>query len=199
MTIVETPGLFRHLWKAVLGWGVISVLLGVAVLLWPGISIEIAAVLFGAYLLVSGVAQIVFGFTLDVPGGERVLLFLSGGLSLVLGVLALRHLGEGYAILLLAIWIGIGFIFQGVAETSLAIGFRELPGRGWHIFMGIVSIVAGMVVLAWPFDSIVVLAVVTGVWLIVLGVMQVGWSLQARKAVHDTEDKIRRLAGSTAG
>ena len=197
MTTVQTPGLFRHLWKAVLGWGVISVVLGVAILLWPGISIEIAAVLFGVYLLVSGVAQIVFGFTLDIPGGERVLLFLSSGFSLALGVLALRHLGEGYAILLLAIWLGVGFILQGVAETSLAIGFRELPGRGWHILMGIVSIIAGMVVLAWPFDSIVVLAVVTGVWLIVLGAMQVGWSLQARKAVRDTEQGIERLAGST--
>ena len=111
-------------------------------------------------------------------------------------MLALRHLGEGYASLLLAIWLGVGFILQGVAET-LAIGFRELPGRGWHILMGIVSIIAGMVVLAWPFNSIVVLAVVTGVWLIVLGAMQVGWSLQARKAVRDTEQGIQRLAGST--
>lgn len=194
MTTVKAPELFRHLWKAVLGWGVISVLLGIAILAWPGISIEIAALLFGVYLLVSGIAQIVFGFTLEVPGGERVLLFLSGGLSLVLGVLALRNLGEGYAILLLAIWIGIGFIFQGVAETSLAIGFRELPGRGWHIFMGIVSIIAGMIVLAWPFNSIVVLAVVTGVWLIVLGIMQVGWSLRARKAVRETAEGIQKLA-----
>lgn len=196
MTTIETPALFRHLWKTVLAWGVLSVLLGVAILLWPGISIEIAAVLFGVYLLVSGVAQIIFGFTLDVPGGERLLLFLSGGLSLALGVLALRNLGEGYAILLLAIWIGVGFLFQGIAETSLAIGFRALPGRGWHIVMGIVSIIAGVIVLAWPFSSIVVLAVVIGVWLIVLGVMQIGWSLQARRAVRETEIGLQKLAGA---
>lgn len=197
MTTVQTPGLFRHLWKSMLAWGVISVLLGVAILLWPGISIGIAAVLFGVYLLASGVAQVVFAISLDVSGGERLLLFLSGGLSLVLGVLALRNLGDGYAILLLAIWVGIGFIFQGVAETALAMGFRELPGRGWHTFLGIVSVIAGMVVLAWPFDSIAILAVVTGAWLIVLGVFQVGWALQARKAVRDTERGIQRLTEST--
>lgn len=196
MTTMQTPGLFRHLWKSMLGWGVVSVLMGIAILFWPGISIEIAALLFGVYLLASGVAQVIFGISLDVSGGERVLLFLSGGLSLVLGVLALRNLGDGYAILLLAIWVGIGFIFQGIAETSLAIGFRELPGRGWHIFMGIVSIIAGMVVLAWPFSSIVVLAVVTGVWLIVLGIFQIGWALQARKAIRDTEQGIQKLAGT---
>ena len=38
-------------------------------------------------------------------------------------------------ILLLAIWIGVGFIFQGVAESRLAISYRQLPDRGWHIFL----------------------------------------------------------------
>ena len=118
--------------------------------------------MFGTYLILSGIAQVIFAFALDVPGGERVLLFISGALSVVLGVLAFRHLGEGYAILLLAIWIGVGFIFQGVAEAMLAITYKELPGRGWHIFLGILSVIAGMVVMGWPFDSIVVLAIVAG-------------------------------------
>lgn len=196
MTTFRTPPIIDNLWKSVLGWGVVSVLLGVAILVWPGMSIEIAAIMFGIYLLASGIAQVIFGISLDISVGERLLLFLSGGLSLVLGVLAIRHLGEGYAILLLAIWIGIGFIFQGVAETSLAIGFKEMPGRGLHIFLGIVSVVAGMVVLAWPFNSIVMLALVTGVWLVVLGIFQVVWALQARKTIKDTEEGVQRFAGA---
>jgi uncharacterized membrane protein HdeD (DUF308 family) len=198
MTTFRTPQIIDNLWKSVLGWGVVSVLLGVAILVWPGMSIEIAAIMFGIYLLASGIAQVIFGISLDISVGERLLLFLSGGLSLVLGVLAIRHLGEGYAILLLAIWIGIGFIFQGVAETSLAIGFKGMPSRGLHIFLGIVSVVAGMVVLALPFDSIVMLALVTGVWLVVLGIFQVVWALQARKAIKDTEEGVQRLAGATS-
>ena len=195
-TTYKAPELFRYLWKTVLAWGVSSVLLGVVVLIWPGISIEVAAILFGAYLLVSGIAQVISGFTLDVPGGERLLLFVSGGLSLILGVLAFRHLGQGYAILLLAIWIGVGFIFQGVAETALAVSYKGLPGRGWHIFMGIVSVIAGMIVMASPFDSIVVLAIVAGGWLVVLGICQIVWSLQARKALNETERKVEQLAAA---
>jgi uncharacterized membrane protein HdeD (DUF308 family) len=179
-------------------WGVLSLILGVAILVWPGISVEVAAVFFGAYLLVSGIAQVIFAFTIDVSGGERVLLLISGGLSLVLGVLAFRHLGQVYAILLLAIWVGAGFIFQGVAETALAASYPLLPGRGWHIFLGIISIIAGIVVLAWPFDSIVVLAVVTGSWLVVLGIFQIVWSFQARKVVSDTEQGIERLTSSVS-
>jgi uncharacterized membrane protein HdeD (DUF308 family) len=196
MTTLETPQVLQNAWKSVLAWGVLTVILGVAILVWPGISIEVAAVLFGAYLIVSGLAQVVFAFALDVPGGERVLLFISGALSLGLGVLAFRHLGEGYAILLLAIWIGASFIFQGVAETTLAITYKELPGRGSHIFLGALSVIAGMVMMAWPFDSIVMLAIVAGVWLVVIGITAVVWALQARRVINTTERKVERLTSA---
>ena len=136
MTTPQAPTMFRDLWKTVLALGVLTLILGVLVLVWPGISILVAAVLFGAFLVVSGIAQVVAAFRLDVSVGSRVLLFISGALSVVLGVLAFRHFGQGYAVLLLAIWIGVGFIFQGVAEAVLAISHPELPGRGWHIFLG---------------------------------------------------------------
>lgn len=196
MTDLQTRGVFGHLWKSMLAWGILSVILGIAVLVWPGISLNVAAIFFGAYLLVSGIAQIVFAFALDVPGGERVMLFISGALSLVLGVLALRHLGEGSAVLLLAIWIGIGFIFQGVSQAALAITHRGLPGRGWHLALGILSIIAGLVVLGSPFRSIVVLAIVTGAWLVVIGITQIIWSLQARRLAKSAQEGLEKLASS---
>src|SRR6476661_3822602 len=98
------------------------------------------------------------------PGrvGRRILLFISGAASLILALLAFRHFGQGYAILLLAIWIGIGFIFRGVATTISAVSDPHLPGRGWNIFLGVLSLLAGIVVLASPFESIVTLAIVVG-------------------------------------
>lgn len=122
--------------------------------------------------------------------------FISGVLSIILGVLAFRHFGQGYAILLLAIWIGIGFIFRGVTVLALAVGERELPGRGWAIFSGAISLLAGLVVLAYPFDSIVTLALVVGIWLIVLGALEVisgfGMRNDVKKA-HNVTDAV--LAG----
>jgi uncharacterized membrane protein HdeD (DUF308 family) len=198
MTTFETPPVISNLWKTVLAWGVLTLILGVAVLAWPGMSIAVAAVLLGGYLLVSGIAQVVSAFALDVSGGERVLMFISGGLSLVLGVLAFRYLDQGYAIWLLAIWVGIGFIFQGVAETSLAISYPGLPGRGWHIFLGAISVIAGMVVLAWPIDSIVVLAIVTGAWLVAIGISQIIWAFQARRGIKTTERGFKRVTSKAS-
>ncbi len=156
--------------------------LGGVILAWPGISIVVAAIFFGVYLLITGVAQVIFAFALHVSAGSRILLFISGAASLILAVLAFRHFGQGYAVLLLAIWIGIGFIFRGVATTISAISEPNLPGRGWSIFVGVISLLAGIIVLASPFDSIVTLAIVVGVWFIVIGVFEIVSSFRIRKA-----------------
>ncbi len=194
MTTLQTPEIFRELWKTVLASGLMALILGVVVLIWPGKSVLVASVLFGAYLVVSGIAQVAFALTLDVSVGSRILLFISGALSVVLGVLAFRHFQGGYAVLLLAIWIGVAFIFQGVAEAVLAISHPELPSRGWHIFLGILTVIAGMVVLTWPFDSIFMLAIVAGAWLVAIGICQIVWALQARRTVADAGKAAKRLA-----
>jgi len=171
-----------HLWKSALLSGILSLIVGGVILAWPGISILAAAVAFGVYLLITGVAQVVFAFSLHVSAGSRILLFISGAASLILAVLAFRHFGQGYAVLLLAIWIGIGFIFRGVATTVSAISDPALPGRGWSIFIGVISLLAGIVVLASPFESIVTLAIVVGVWFVVIGVFEIVSSFGIRKA-----------------
>ena len=130
---------------------------------------------------------------MSLSGGYRVLLFITGALSLVLGVLAFRHFGQGYAVLLLAIWIGVGFIFQGVAATAIAISNKELPGRGWSIFFGVLSVIAGIVVLAWPFDSIVMLALVIGIMLVLIGITQVLSSFGTRNDLRTAEKRVSRV------
>jgi uncharacterized membrane protein HdeD (DUF308 family) len=181
--------LLPNLWLSALLSGLLALILGGVILVWPGISILAAAIIFGVYLLVIGVAQVVFAFGLHVSAGGRILLFISGAASLVLAILAFRHFGQGYAILLLAIWIAVGFIFRGVATTVSAISDPALPGRGWAIFFGIISIVAGIVVLAYPFSSIVTLALVAGVWLVILGVFEIISAFRIRKETKEVPVK----------
>ncbi|HJT95181.1 MAG TPA: HdeD family acid-resistance protein [Mycobacterium sp.] len=177
------PSLLQHLWKSTLLSGILAVILGVLAWVWPGVTIVIAAIFFGAYLLVTGIAQVVFAFSLHVSAGGRVLLFISGAAALILAVLCFRSLQE--SILLLAIWIGVGFIFRGVATAVSAISDPTLPGRWWEIFIGVISLIAGVVMLAVPFESIVALTRVVGIWLIVLGLFEVVSAFGIRKASKD--------------
>lgn len=180
METTPVPRLLPHLWKSTLVSGILSLVLGVLVLAWPGISVLFAAVAFGVYLVLTGITQVIFAFSLHVSAGSRILLFISGAASLILAVLAFRHFGD--AVLLLAIWIGIGFIFRGVATAVSAISDPTLPGRGWSIFIGLISLIAGIVVMAAPFESIITLAIVVGIWLVVIGAFEIVSSFGIRKA-----------------
>lgn len=192
----DRPSLFHQVWKSTVVSGLLAVILGALVLFWPGPTLLVAAVLFGVYLLVSGVAQVALAFGLHSSAGSRILLFISGAASLILAVLAFRQFGQGTALLLLAIWIGIGFIFRGVAATATAISeFHGTPGRGWSIFFGIVSILAGIICLGYPFDSLVTLTLVVGVWLVVIGVFEIIAGLQLRKTGHEVRSAVNEALG----
>ncbi len=174
------PSLLKHLWLSTLLSGILAVIVGVLAWTWPTLTIIVTAIFFGAYLLVTGITQVVFAFSLHVSAGGRVLLFISGAAALILALLCFRSLQE--SILLLSIWIGIGFIFRGVATAVSAISDPTLPGRVWEIFIGVLSLLAGIFMLAWPLQSLETLTRVVGIWLIVIGVFEVVSAFGIRKA-----------------
>ena len=158
----------RH-WGLVLFLGITSVVVGLLALVWPGATIVVVAILIAAWLIVSGIFQIVRGFSRGLSGGMRALLFISGALSLILGLIAIS--GVWRSVEILAIFIGIAFLFRGFgllfesAESSV--------GRGWSIFGGILMLIGGFVVLVWPGISLVTLAWVAGIWLIIGGIFEI--------------------------
>jgi uncharacterized membrane protein HdeD (DUF308 family) len=186
---LHTSKLMRGIWTSAILSGLLAVVLGVVILAWPEPSV-VAAVLLGVYLVVSGVALVFLAFSLPVSAGSRFLNLISGVASVALGILAFRHFGQGYAVLLLAIWVGVGFIFRGVSVTASAIAVPEFPGRGWAIFSGVIGIIAGFVVLAYPFDSIETLALVVGACLIILGEVEVGSGVGMRRDVKKAESSV---------
>jgi uncharacterized membrane protein HdeD (DUF308 family) len=198
MTAPERPKLLKHLWIYTLLSGLLSVVLGVLVTLKPGNAVWVAAIFLGAYLLVSGIAQVILAFSLHVSAGGRVMLFISGAASLVLAVLAFKDLGDEspMAIVLLAIWIAVSFIFRGVSTAVTAISDPGLPGRGWEIFFGVISILAGIVVMASPIDSLVLLAWVVGIWLIVMGVFEIGSAFSIRRGSKKVDDFVEGRAAA---
>ncbi|MFE0104899.1 HdeD family acid-resistance protein [Streptomyces sp. NPDC059009] len=170
--------LSRAAWQVILLAGIASLVLGVLVLVWPGASLLVAGVFFGIYLVVSGIAQLASAFGTHVSTGLRVLAFISGALSILLGLLCFR--GALQSILLLALWIGIGWLFRGIAQTIAAASDPHMPARGWQVFMGVISFLAGVVLITSPFDSVAVLTLLAGCWLVALGVTEIITAFQVR-------------------
>jgi uncharacterized membrane protein HdeD (DUF308 family) len=163
-------GAGRH-WEWVLAFGIVTVVAGVLALVWPGRTIVAMALVFGIQLIAAGIYRFVAALATDeASGGTRVLFAMLGVLSFIVGLYAVRHVQVTVAAL--ALVLGIFWVVNGAIEAFAALAYRDVPRRGWTLAMGALSVVAGVVVLAYPGISLVTLTVVLGVWLVALGGME---------------------------
>src|ERR1700721_2359160 len=156
-TVFEGPlhQLARNTWQLLLLIGVLGVALGVIVLAWPGKTLLVAGVLFGIYLVVSGVGEVFAALGTHAGAAMRVLSFLTGVVSLVLGFFCFRD--RLASLLLLALWIGISWVFRGVTLLATAVSFDHLPARGWQVLSGVIIVIGGGALIISPLDSIAIL------------------------------------------
>ena len=171
-----------RIWWLLLFGGVISLVVGIIVISWPDKTVIVVAVLFAIYLIISGIFEIVRSFASGLTGGTRALLLITGVLSVILGIFAIRSAADD-AVNLLGIFVGIAFLFRGFA--SLFMGFDSKEGRGWNIFFGIIMLVGGVVILVQPALSLTTLAWVVGIWLIMIGIYEIIASLVVRNRIKD--------------
>lgn len=165
-------------WQALLISGLVALVVGVLVLVWPGQSLRVAGVLFGLYLLISGVLHLAAAFGTHLRTALRVMAFISGALSILLGLFCFR--GAMQSVLLLALWIGIGWLFHGITQTVAAASDPTMPARGWQIFLGVVSALAGVVLIVSPLDSAEVLILLAGIWLVAVGLVEIVTAFMVR-------------------
>ncbi|XVS65443.1 HdeD family acid-resistance protein [Actinosynnema sp. CA-299493] len=144
----------------------ITLVIGLAVLLWPGLTLLTAAVLFGVQMLVTGVFWLAASFTADALGRQRWLLAVAGLLALVAGILCLRAPFQTIAVL--ALLLGVTWVVGGVAEV-----FHGFGKSGWAVFSGAITAIGGIVVLVWPVASLLALVWLLAVVLIVFGAMAI--------------------------
>ena len=169
----------RH-WGWVLAYGILTLLAGVAVLAWPSETLLVIAVLFGVQLIISGIFRFVGALASDdLTGGTRVMLALLGVLSIIIGLWAVRH--AVLTLVALIVFLGIFWVINGLIEVFTAISHRGMPDRGWSVLMGVLSAIAGIIVLAYPGLTLVGLAVILRIWLLVFGILEIVAAFRLRK------------------
>jgi uncharacterized membrane protein HdeD (DUF308 family) len=162
-------------------FGLVSIVAGLLALAWPGPTLLVLAVVFGIELIVWGIYRLVGAVTFgDAGGGARTLWAILGVLSLLLGFYALRHIV--ITLLSLGLLLGIFWLVDGIGLVVSALEHRGMPGRGFSLLSGVLGIIAGLVLLVWPSISILTLAVLVGIWLLVLGFTQLSLAMQLRRS-----------------
>ena len=180
---LDMVGRLGRNWGWVFAYGLLTLIAGIAVLAWPRETLLVLAVLFGIQLIISGIFRFVGALaTDDLTGGTRVLLALLGVLSIIVGLWAVRHVL--LTLLALVVFLGIFWIVNGVIEIFTALAHRGMPQRGWTVAMGVLSVLAGIIVLAYPGLSLYGLAIILGIWLLIFGVMEMAAAFRLRSVAH---------------
>ena len=149
--------------------GVLAIAFGVIALVWPGVTLLALALLFAAYALVDGVGMLAGGLGAERDRGRRWTYVVAGVLGIVAGLLA--ALLPGLTALLLVILAGCWAVVTGVLEIAAAFRLRHLGTSAWLTgLVGVVSVLAGVLILARPGVGALALATVLGIYALVAGV-----------------------------
>jgi len=171
----SNPGQY---WWIPFAAGVLTILVGLIALVWPGPTLLVVGVLIGVYLLVWGVATLVRGIggSDAMPAGLRIALVLLGLLSVLAGLLLVVRPAD--SVLAVAWVIGFWWVVSGVVQLARGIVIRH--GRAWNIGLGILGIVAGTIILAQPQIGLAALVLISAIGLILQGSIEAfaGWQLR---------------------
>ena len=174
-------------WLATLITGGLTVILGLVVTFHPTGSLNVVAVLLGILMILSGIFNLIRVFH---PGEEhRVWLGIAGLMFVVVGVVLIRHLDLSRAAIGLV--IGITWIVQGLTALIGGIAGDVREGRAWWITFGVISVIAGLVVVSAPASSLNVLAVLLGIWFVIMGIFEIIGALMLR---HELRVTVMSLA-----
>jgi uncharacterized membrane protein HdeD (DUF308 family) len=166
-------------WQATLLIGLCSLVLGLIVAFRPTASLVAITVLLGILAIFSGVFHLVDA--VESPPGARVWPAIAGILFILVGIVMIRHLHLSLA--LIGLFIGFTWVIQGVSALILGLsGGRRgtVRSRWWPVIFGVVSLIAGIVVVSTPVSSVAVLATFLGIWFAVMGVFEIAAALAWR-------------------
>lgn len=115
----------------------------------------------------------------DIAKGAWIWAVVRGVLAIIFGIIAL--LAPITTAIVLAIVIGIFAIVDGIVDLVDAFRHRGTSGVGLRVFLGIVSLLFGILILVWPGKTLAFLVILIGIWSILIGILQIVANVSIRK------------------
>jgi uncharacterized membrane protein HdeD (DUF308 family) len=167
--LIET--LKRHWWVPVIR-GVVAVLFGIMAFVYPGLTVAVLVLLFGAWILVDGVFRVIGAIGHRASDKEWGFDLIIGIMGIIIGFLTFH--APRITALALIIYIAAWALMIGATEIALAIKLRrEIKGEWFLILMGLLSIVFAVMLLWNPLPGALALVWLIGSYAIVFGMLAI--------------------------
>jgi len=179
----STTDVFKKVTGMSIGLAVLMIMMGFLAITLPlatGIGISI---LVGWIVVFGGFTYVAYAFSAEGAGAFfwRMLIgiaYVVGGFYLVF------H--PGLALASLTVVLAAILIAEGVLQIIVFFQFRSLPGSGWVLFDGIMTLLLGFLIGSWPSSSGWTIGTLVGINLLVSGFTRLMYSVSARQELTAT-------------
>jgi uncharacterized membrane protein HdeD (DUF308 family) len=175
-TTVKSPG-----WKraAQIGLGVITIILAIYAIVYPGITLVTLVWILAIIFLIVGIEKVLSG--IFIPSGSRWGTIGLGILVIIMASIALAYpVGTTVALFL---FLGLALLFQGIAMIIHGFGDKTQRGwsRGFSIGVGVLAIIVGVLMIVSPFFGAALAGLIIAIVLLIVGIQLITAGIGGRE------------------
>jgi uncharacterized membrane protein HdeD (DUF308 family) len=105
---------------------------------------------------------------------------LRGILFILVGIYMACEPAAGFVAL--GFFVGLAILLTGLAELLRVSGDKDSGSRGWHLAIGIVDVILGVVLMGHVATGVAILRIIVGLWFLLRGITLISFSRRAGKS-----------------
>jgi uncharacterized membrane protein HdeD (DUF308 family) len=159
--------------------GILGVAIGVIAIVWPGITLAVLVGIFAAYAILDGITNLFVGMRKSPQGGRSWAQIVQGLVGVAAGIMTL--LWPAITALALVWFIAAWAVVTGALEIAAAIRLRRVISGEWMLVLsGILSVVFGILVFAFPAAGAVGISWILGIYAAAAGFVLIALAMRLR-------------------
>lgn len=168
-------------WSSFAIRGIIALIIGILVLVWTGIAVQVVVALIGILIILASVLSLILALKSPSGASRSTLLLLIGILGLIVGIAALIY--PWIAAAALTVIIALLMLFFGFLDLTLAVFHPEYTDHRLLLGLtGALSVILGGIFFFLPMlGAVVLVAVYLGFFAIVYGILSIIIGVMVRK------------------
>ncbi len=179
MQAMTNPQTSQQSWWLLGLRGVLAILFGLVALIWPGETLFVLVVLFGAYILIDGIISVVVAIREHDVFRHWWVLLIEGLVGIAVGLIT--FFWPAITALVLLFLIAIWAILTGIFEIGAAFSGRAGMGQEWALgIAGVLSVILGILLLIRPGAGLLTIIWLVGIYAIVFGILFIVRAFQHR-------------------
>jgi uncharacterized membrane protein HdeD (DUF308 family) len=183
----------RSAWMLMLR-GAVAIVFGLLAIAWPDLTLLLLVAMFAVYALLGGVVSIVAAFQIRRAESKWWLPLLLGVVSVVAGIYAL--VAPAVTALVLVLVMGANAIITGALDIAIAVRLRRVLRGEWLLALGgMVSILFGVLVFAFPPAGALALVWMISVYAVLSGALLFALGVRTRRASRELPMRSTNASG----